>query len=104
MELLQGLLRTKSSRFLLFVVFLQSLYVVFFHPYSPSQAEIQRVTTNKHTSTAKTLSTSVTIEDFGLMAKQVAALADLADHYVNNRYLDASSLTELVSRTVPLVE
>ena len=97
----QGLLATKVSRTLLLVCLLQLSNLLFFRYHASDQARIQRVTTDSHSSAAVTLSSDVTIEDFGLMGKRIAALADLAEHYVDNPSLDSSSLTDLVAEHFP---
>lgn len=101
MDSLGYLLRSKSSRFLFILVILQSTYILLFQHRSSQHAETQHVTTSKHTSAAKILAENVSITDFGLMGKKVAALGDLAKHYVDNAHLDPSRMNEVLAEQFP---
>lgn len=99
MDLVQYLLQARSTRFLLLILIVQSLYLLLFR--SQTSNEVQRLATGIHRTAEAILSANVTIHDFGLMARKVSALSNLAEHYSGNPSFNSSRLNNLVSEQFP---
>lgn len=99
MDRVQCLFQKRSTRFLFLVLIVQSVYLLLFR--SQSSNEVQRLATGIHHTAEAILSTNVTIHDFGLMARKVSALANLAEHYTANPSINSSRLNNLVSEQFP---
>lgn len=97
----KGLLPKKPVHFLITAFLLQSLYLLFFYYHTSGEARVQHATALKQISAAPVLSSKATIHQFGLMGRKVTALADLAEHYLNNPSLDPAELSEVVSEQFP---
>jgi hypothetical protein len=96
---LQSLLRRRLVRFLLAAFFLQWLYVAFrVH----ENKKVSALITEAHDSTRLALSShnQNAIEDFGLIANKVAALADFAENCTNNA-VDSPELNKLITEHFP---
>lgn len=97
MVLFPALLPKNLIPFLLTALLLQCLTLFLFYHKSADQERIQYTTTIKQASAAPVLSTNVNIQEFGLMAKKLAVLADLAEHYGANPSIESASFTQTVS-------
>ncbi|KIW85032.1 hypothetical protein Z517_00420 [Fonsecaea pedrosoi CBS 271.37] len=101
MGFLGGLLPRNPAKYLLAAFILQSVYILSFQHSAKSQAQIQRTTLTKHYSLGETLAHSSGAEDHGLMGVKVAALADLAGHYLENPSLDTREVNDVVAQLFP---
>ncbi|KIX94879.1 uncharacterized protein Z520_09569 [Fonsecaea multimorphosa CBS 102226] len=101
MAFLAALLPRSPAKYLLAAFILQTLYILFFHHSAREQAQIQRTTLTKHYSLGETLAHDISNEDHGLMSIKVAALSDLAEHYLENPSLDTYEVNAVVSQLLP---
>jgi hypothetical protein len=83
------------------VLLLETTYLLFFQDRTSAEARIQHATAAKQVSAALILSSKSTIHEFGVMAKKVSALGDLAEHDVDNASLDPAELTHFVAEQFP---
>ncbi|OAP64397.1 hypothetical protein AYL99_00369 [Fonsecaea erecta] len=101
MAFLGALLPRNPAKFLLVAFILETFYILFFHHNAREQAEIQRTTLTKHYSLGETFAQTSSSEDHGLMSIKVAALSDLAEHYLENPSLDTHEVNAVVSQLFP---
>ena len=102
--MLSGLV-SQFRRRLLIVLVLLCILLFFFHVRFSNNLSQQRqfhsTSAELHTSLADVFAINTTAEDFGLMGKKVATLADLAEHYTSRTSLDNKLLTAAVVEQFP---
>jgi hypothetical protein len=96
---LQHLLQGKVSRCLVAVFFFQFFYIAF---RAQVNKKTEALTVDAHQATLSALEShnETIVEDFGLMGRKVAALADLAQHYTENS-VATPELNQLIVETFP---
>ncbi|EXJ73709.1 uncharacterized protein A1O5_03471 [Cladophialophora psammophila CBS 110553] len=101
MAFLGAVLPRNPVKYLLAAFIFQTLYILFFHHYTREQARVQRTTLTKHYSLGETFAHNISIEDHGLMSIKIAALSDLAEHYLQHPSLNVHEISDVVSELFP---